>query len=462
MRFTPFKDWSDYETAFCDRVLESTRLFRSKFDYRGVNIRPAFIRLAYQILSTSEGAFVKNRLVSRAQAGAILWRAWRSTARPAEWLKMVPGFLWFYHHFLWFIYGPRFGHQGPVEILVVASHAKFVAAVKSEVSLNNQRIHWFVESYGEAKVLGFNPDENIARLSYCFFRNIFDFPFSLIRNRFRDIEKTLLKISPKLIIYAEGDTVTHSLIGLVGQKMEIPVICFQWGITNINKGRTAFAHFACTHFLSWGVFFSNQLKPYNPGLRFIEFGPLGGGFSKQPKDLGDRVVVLFAGQPSGTYINAEKNSEFFQLIREIASIATGHELIFRAHPNQVLNKVEKENFEQVGVKISDRSENLDAQLRIADVVVSLGSSVLVDGFRYFAIPVMVNLSCLPKFYFPIKNLGLGFEANSREDAKRIVLELIRNKNTRSTYHSAIKRSLPNMFTDNSLRDKKKILSDILK
>ena len=243
----------------------------------------------------------------------------------------------------------------------------------------------------------------------------------------RRIEGVLTKHKPKLLLYCEGDAWYHDIVSRLGIKHSIPSVCIQWGGFPYETPRIGFRNLACNTFLTWGDYFSAQLKPYNPHTTFIATGHPGVKLHNR-LSVNKRMVFLLNTDPNGQVIGLDYYHDlFWRFMLWVAEYAKDWTLIVRAHPSIPLSQEEVGKLSVLkNVEIHDPVLNtLDDSLNECDLAVTVSSSAVIEAVSYCAIPFILNPSPW-KFQpnFSVKNAGV--ECNDYDSAIRMMQGFIKN------------------------------------
>lgn len=249
------------------------------------------------------------------------------------------------------------------------------------------------------------------------------------------LEQTIIKINPKVLIVFEGDAPYHSLVAEFGKKYNIKTICFQWGIFYKSWKDIAFSNMTFDYFLSWGEYFSEELKNTNKISNYVNFGyPTILNSAGAAKDK-----IIFFGQYVAGHIEEKDFYLFLNLCKRI-SIQMPGKILFRPHPNQKLSRKNLRDLEMSGVIVLESSMPILDQVSKCLLAVSISSSSLIEALFCDTIPVVFNPTCTDGYHVPLKLMGLGEECSEIDEAEKIIINLASNKAKIESYQSAIRQS----------------------
>ncbi len=231
------------------------------------------------------------------------------------------------------------------------------------------------------------------------------------------LEAALLLYKPKLLLYCEGDAWDQDLVSRLGEKYSIPSVCIQWGAFPYESPRIGFRQLACTAFLTWGDYFSEQLRPYNANTQLFAVGCPSIEL-KYHSGVRKRMVFLLNTDPKGKAVGLDYfHNQFWQLILWTARSASDWTLTVRAHPSIPLSEQEIEELSAFkNIEIHDpAARTLGESLNDCDLAVTVSSSSVIEAVSCGAVPFIFNPS--PWRYqpdFPFSKAG--YECKSFEVA----------------------------------------------
>jgi hypothetical protein len=347
-----------------------------------------------------------------------------------------------YYKILNFSLGKNVDNQ--IKFLCIVHHDKFIRFLNNQniFELKSESLGWLaLHSIDKDLVKKLNKS-NIFKL-----RNIAleteapDFISELLELA-ESLEQAIVTINPKALIVFEGDAPYHSLVSEIGRKYKIKTICFQWGIFYKDWRDIAFSNMTFDYFLSWGEYFSEQLKNTNKILNYVNFGyPINVNVKETPKDK-----IIFLGQYVAGHIKENDFYLFLKLCRSISSRMPG-KILFRPHPNQKLSKQNLLDLNKSGVSVLNASEPVLDQLSQCLLAVSISSSSLIEALFCETIPVVFNPTSTDGYHIPLKLMGLGEECSEIYEAEKVILNLASNRTKIESYLSAIRRNRYKFLSD---------------
>jgi hypothetical protein len=315
-----------------------------------------------------------------------------------------------------------------VAILCFAHQRKFIGLMRPVLGNLNHSYAFSVRNETEQVSLGLADDETIFLVEVNASRDGWiGRTWPDVYYLARRIEGLLVGCKPRLLLYCEGDAWYQDIVSRLGIKHSIPSVCIQWGGFPYETPRIGFRNLACNAFLTWGDYFSAQLKPYNPHTTFIATGHPGVKLYNR-LNINKRMVFLLNTDPNGQVIGLDYyHGLFWRFMLWVAEYAKDWKLIVRAHPSIPLSHEEVEKLSVLkNVQIHDPVLNtLDDSLNECDLAVTVSSSAVIEAVSYGAIPFIFNPSPW-KFQPNFSGKNAGVECNDYDSAILIMQGFIKN------------------------------------
>jgi hypothetical protein len=453
-----FKNECDLDEAKVNWILKCANNFKSDLHWKGLNLRPAFIRYLYYAMMADDtivdSQWLEKRLSSQVSFNDILLeleffeKSWKSKA------KNIPGLLFAQYKIKWL--GHNLNKNKKNKPLIVARHWKHVSYLKKSQLFNTLDPNWLVDSPQMAKEIGLATDDSIVPQIRPFRVSKSLYPLNLLHDLANGLKISLKKIAPSAIFVVEGDAPHHSLLAEIGYQLNIPVYCFQWGFFHPLDLITNFGEMRFNKFLSWGPMFEKQLKPYNSKLDFISFGHL---TSNSQSQLGNKIIFL--SQFITSYITKSDQELFVKLAKSLAE-RFPNQVIWRPHPSDLDNGKELLELKDSKVCVLDPRESLTNQLQNSMLAVGIGSSSLIDALHCGVIPISFNTTCMKNYPFPLSEKGIGFEFKSFDDALQNITDLMTNQERIGGIKNKIAMTHSTIFTKTELRERMEIIQQLCK
>ncbi len=412
-----FANYCQFEDAKTDWILACAHEFKDDLSWRGLDLRPSFIRYLTIALGSADQNWVKQKLASDTSSHCILHGLKKSRSSLKSMISRIPCLLHLLYKISWLGYQPeKITKRRP---LIVVHHWKFANFLKQTQLFDDLNPLWLVDTPKKARNLGLREGDLIVPHTRPCRRSKRSFPLNLLDDLANGLEASLLSVNPSAVFVVEGDATEHALLAEIGRKHNIPIYCFQWGIFHHNKLKTAFSEMRFNKFLVWGKIFEEQLKIFNPQLEFVSFGhPL---FSGQLR-YGDGIIFLSQG--IGEFVERKDQISLINLAVSLAKIFPNR-VMWRPHPNNPIDSFELEMLRGGNVLLLDPKLPLSDQLQDSILAIGIGSSSLIDALAFGVIPVSFNTTCLPMFPFPLQERNIGFVYRDLEVALREI-ELLLN------------------------------------
>ena len=132
----------------------------------------------------------------------------------------------------------------------------------------------------------------------------------------------------KVIIGFEGDNSKFEVLCQAAKHNGVKSICIQSGCFTSKKPRLQLGHNSFDFFISWGKYFSNQIKSINKNTKFINIGKI----YKIKKFKKKNIVTILTSSPN--YDEPEKFwIQIFILVFELSKKFKNWKFIIRDHPD---------------------------------------------------------------------------------------------------------------------------------
>ena len=438
-----FTNYCDFDDAKTDFILSAADEYEDRFEYKGLNLRPTFVRHMYFKLGSLDQSWLEQKILSRDTCQQkmlslqLMDRSWRSR------LRMIPGVRYLKNKLEWL---PQQRKKSFIGLpLIAVHHWKFVNYLKRSRVFDGVQPAWLVSSRKMINELGLVNGDVFVPLRISCRIGKEQFPFNELYEMARDLEATIQHAQPSAIFTVEGDAPYHVLLAEIGRKYKIPVYCFQWGIFHKNKLRSAFSDMRFTKFLSWGEIFEDQLTEFNAGLEYIRLGHL---FFREEKRVGEKI--MFLSQGTGEHIRENDYNWFKKLAISVASRFPDR-VTWRPHPNDALQGAELEYLRRGDVDVLDPRLPLQEQLKNSIAAVGISSSSLIDALSVGVIPIIFNTTCLKDFPCPLPEKDIGLEYRAFDDALRGITLLLTDPNRIQGLQNNIQKNHVLFFGNSDLR-----------
>ena len=342
------------------------------------------------------------------------------------------------------------------QITIFVHHTKFIHYLSKSGMFDKYKLVWVI--FGDVELSSINNSKD----KYIKFRNINyssfnkNFILEYCDYLYESLHFFIQRIKPKAMFVFEGDAPYHVHTANVGKKLGVKTFCFQWGLIHNRAARIRFSNMNFSGFLSWGNFFTKQLKPYNPDQKFYHLGHLNFSITKSS---GHSIIFLDQGS-SNPQIDQSHFQEYHKIILKFCQ-NTDHKIIVRPHPNHDLCEVLRENLIQHGVEISNKKTSLSHDLSLSKVAVSIMSSSLLDASINGIIPVSFRYDQMEEYPFPLNQLKIGLESSCPSEIFRFINLIMSQPSLYKEYKERLFKSIQTLFSYNTLSQRKCSLSELL-
>lgn len=230
------------------------------------------------------------------------------------------------------------------------------------------------------------------------------------------VEDALSRLRPRVVVLAEGNSPDDEVINRVGRKLGIPVVCLQQGWSPIFH--PGFCNLSYDSMLVWGQGFADLLAPTNPDQKFALTGNF--ALTSQFRDpLSKPPGVLFFHQDLDRGLGGVMGSEMnIALAERIAQAWPDVPVHFRPHPLVPLDSAIVARLSRwANITIQRTAEvPLDEALRAVRVSVSIYSTTILESAASGTVPIVFNMTTLPRYCPDIAAAGAGLELRTPDDA----------------------------------------------
>jgi hypothetical protein len=235
------------------------------------------------------------------------------------------------------------------------------------------------------------------------------------------MDVALSRLSPKVIVLPEGNHPRDEIINRVAKRRGIAVLCLQQGWSPLVHA--GFRNMDYSTMTVWGPGFSSLMSPANPKQRFCVTGhhklhKPGGG----PHPLG----ILFLCQGSDKWIGAGGEKLHLALAERLAAARPQLSVIVRPHPALSLAPELVSRL----VRYSNVQIQNAAQVSLADAFagvqlsVSIFSSTILESAAAGVIPIVFNMTSMPRYQPDVEAAGAGIEVRTLDEACEAILPLL--------------------------------------
>jgi hypothetical protein len=255
------------------------------------------------------------------------------------------------------------------------------------------------------------------------------------------VENALRNSRPRVILLPEGNSPDDEVVNRVGKKLGIPVVCLQQGWSPIVH--PGFCNLDYAAMLVWGPGFAELLASTNPRQKFVAAGNyvLASDFrAPQEKPAG----VLFFHQDLDRGLGGRRGSEMLlDLAERIAAVRPDIPVHYRPHPLVPLDELTRTRLEKRNIVIQKTQQvSLAQALDQASITVSIYSTTILESAAAGSLPIIFNMTTMPRFWPDIAEMGAGVEVRTTDEAVAALERLLADKAALAAYVPAMRA-----FTD---------------
>jgi len=324
------------------------------------------------------------------------------------------------------------GRQSSAEVLVQVIHEKFVRFIEPVMTECGMSFDYLVAGrmVDAASIAALGRDHaEVNRGSGSFSRPFpgrYLMPFRGLVELAEGLLETLSRARPKCVVICEGNSPSNEVLNRLCRLLRIPTVCVQQGWSPIVH--SGFRNMSYSVMCLWGKRFEDYLAPFNPEQNFVMCGNhLLPEAPKMVSDERSRNICFFA-QGVSSLLSEEMIDRFLQLSRSVALAFPDRNVFVREHPSypvpqssrKILGEAPNLHF------VAARDQPLADMLSNCSLSVAIYSSTILESLASGVLPVIVNLTSLPRYYPDLAAEGLAVEVHTVEDAYDKIVELLRN------------------------------------
>jgi hypothetical protein len=251
------------------------------------------------------------------------------------------------------------------------------------------------------------------------------------------VMEALERLHPGVILLAEGNSPDDEVINQVGRKLGIPTVALQQGWSPIVH--PGFCNLSYETMMVWGDGFSELLAPSNPKQYFVSTGNYVLATHVDSAAI-KRSGVLFFHQDIDRGLGGRRGTDMMIALAErIAEARTDVPISYRPHPLVPLeDHICARLLRWPNVTIQQTANvPLAEALGEACVSVSIYSSAILESIAARVIPIIFNMTSMPRYWPDVGAAGAGLEVRTTEDAFQALLKLLSGEEERASYLPAM-------------------------
>ena len=272
-----------------------------------------------------------------------------------------------------------------------------------------------------------NLNSFINNLKVCF-ENTYktnNFTFLSLHIKFDIIENQLRKKLIDKAIFFEGDSPDQQIISQCIKKNGGKTYLFQQGTYRGRIVPSFFRDLNHDYFFSWGDFFKNEIKKFNPKTKIISTGRVGRNYTKKSK----KNIIIFASQDTNVAgsKNFSKDSRklFYEFCEWCLREFTNYKIYFKPHPKYPYSKRALDLMKYKNFYMCKNTDDIINFFPNAKFLFSISSTTLIDALSYNIVP----FNFIP--YEPItpnlEKFKIGIITKNLHDSKKKLQKLVKKE-----------------------------------
>lgn len=259
------------------------------------------------------------------------------------------------------------------------------------------------------------------------------------------VEAALRRLGPRVVVLAEGNSPDDEVINQVCKKLGIPAVCIQQGWSPIFH--PGFCNLSYDTMLVWGAGFADLLAPTNPKQQFVSTGNF--ALTSDFTDPSDKPPgVLFFHQDLDRGLGGVRGSAMvIALAERLAAARPDIPIHYRPHPLVPLDDASAARLRQfANVTIQNTVDvPLDEALRQVCVSVSIYSTTILESIAAGTVPVIFNMTTMPRYCPDVAAAGAGLELRTLDDAFTAIDRLLSDRAHLSSFTDPMARFARRFF-----------------
>ena len=229
----------------------------------------------------------------------------------------------------------------------------------------------------------------------------------------------------KVIIGFEGDNSKFEVLCQAAKVNDVKSICIQAGCFTSKKPRLQLGYNSFDFFISWGKYFSNQIKSINKNVKFINIGKI----QKNKKLKKKNIVTILTSSPN--YDQPEKFwIQLFLLVFELSKKFNKWKFVIRDHPDfSYKEKIKKLALVNNNIFFQQANKvDINDSLSISRIVIGIESSALIEALAFDTIPVVYNANPNVLFTPDLNKNQIGFISSNIKKIEKSLEYLMLRQN----------------------------------
>lgn len=230
----------------------------------------------------------------------------------------------------------------------------------------------------------------------------------------------LVRLRPACMVLVEGNAPDDETMNQACASLGVPTLCIQQGWSPLVHN--GFRNMSYTRMTVWGEGFAELLRPFNPRQTFVVTGSHQVFVAADGPRAWQRRGIGFFLQAPGALITAAAWSTFLDLIERTARELPSTPVIVREHPTRPLDEDERSallKWPNLRL-VPPGAESLGSTLATIGLAITIYSTVALESIAAGVVPLIVNLTSMPRYWPDVAVAGAGIEVRTANAATAII------------------------------------------
>ncbi len=265
-------------------------------------------------------------------------------------------------------------------------------------------------------------------------------------------------LRPEKIVVVEGNSSHDEIINEISKSLGITSICIQQGwACLVHEG---FRNMSYSKMLVWGEGFADILAPYNKDQHFIATGNQNVEYKHKTLKEPEKLTITFFLQGISIFLDAEKLTQFLNLMVWTNENFKDVDVLVREHPNYKL--MDQIKTPHTIKSMPSETYSLQEVLDRSTLTVSIYSSTIFESIAMGVLPIIVNTTSIPYFLPDVTKYGAGIEVKNIDNAKLVISDFLKGRMNVNDYKDKMDSFRKKFFSSGGTVAIQNIIDEIVK